>query len=532
MKNTGLVLFASLFVVGLLTWSLLSGGAQPPAGVPGQAAGNGGAAPVASAPPITVFVAASNRPVFEAIRQDYEAAYHTPIEVQYGPSQTLLSNMEVSGAADLYLPADDSFLDITEKKGLTKERIPLATMKAVAIVKKGNPKLVKTLSDLQRDDVNLVLADPDATAIGKQTREALSALNKWEALRTRAAAFKTTVNDVANDVKIGSAEAGIVYDAVAATYPELEIVRIPELDAITAHVAVGVTAASKQPTRALHLARYLSAVDKGLAQYAKFGFTPVSGDAWTETPDLLVYAGSMLRPAVEETFKLFEAREGVRITRVYNGCGILVAQMKAGQQPDAYFACDSEFMNEVQDLFQPRANVAQNELVILVPKGNQHAIATLADLAKPGLRVGIGHEKQCAMGWLTQRTLVEGGVKDQVMSNVTVQTPTGDMLVNQLKTGSLDAAVAYISNAAGSADVLDAIRIRGLQCSIAIQPLAISRTTKYPLLMDRLATSLKSAESKSQFLSFGFAWKFDDPVFGGAAPTTPPASTERRGETP
>ena len=38
------------------------------------------------------------------------------------------------------------------------------------------------------------------------------------------------------------------------------------------------------------------------------------------------------------------------------------------------------------------------------------------------------------------------------MKNVVVQTPTGDMLVNQMRSGSLDAAVAYLSNAAGSAD--------------------------------------------------------------------------------
>ena len=45
----------------------------------------------------------------------------------------------------------------------------------------------------------------------------------------------------------------------------------------------------------------------------------------------------------------------------------------------------------------------------------------------------------------------------QVMKNVVVQSPTGDMLVNQMLTGSLDACVAYISNAAGNKDRLEAI---------------------------------------------------------------------------
>ena len=78
--------------------------------------------------------------------------------------------------------------------------------------------------------------------------------------------------------------------------------------------------------------------------------------------------------------------------------------------------------------------VSQNELVILVAKGNPQNIASLKDLTREGLRVGIGHEKQCAMGWITQNTFREGGIQEEVMANVTVQTPTGDMLVNQMHT--------------------------------------------------------------------------------------------------
>jgi molybdate transport system substrate-binding protein len=215
----------------------------------------------------------------------------------------------------------------------------------------------------------------------------------------------------------------------------------------------------------------------------------------------------MLRPAIEETIKLFEQREGVIVDRVYNGCGILVGQMKAGQHPDAYFACDSEFMAQVTDLFPKSEAVSKNELVIMVHKGNPKGIKSLKDLSQPGLRVGIGHEKQCAMGWLTQRTLKEGGVQTEVMENVTVQTPTGDMLVNQLRAGSLDAAVAYLSNAAGSGEFLDAIRIEGLDCAQATQPFAVSKESKYPQTVGRLHAAILTAESKQRFLLEGFRWE-------------------------
>ena len=148
-----------------------------------------------------------------------------------------------------------------------------------------------------------------------------------------------------------------------------------------------------------------------------------------------------------------------------------------------------------------------NELAILVQKGNPHNIAGLRDLTKPGLRVGIGHEKQCAMGWVTQKTLEQSGLRTKIMENVTVQTPTGDMLVNQLRTGSLDAVVAYLSNAAGAGEFLDAIRIEGLSCSVATQPWAVARSSRYPRLAERLFRDICSADSQAIFTAEGFQWQ-------------------------
>ena len=219
-------------------------------------------------------------------------------------------------------------------------------------------------------------------------------------------------------------------------------------------------------------------------------------------------------PAIDATITAFEKREGLRISRVYNGCGILVAQMKGGQHPDIYFACDTEFMSQVPDLFPDSVDVSQNELVILVQKGNPKKISTLRDLSRKGVRVGIGHEKQCAMGWLTQNAFREGGVQKEVMANVTVQTPTGDMLVNQLQTGSLDAAVAYLSNAAGAEKFLDAIRIQNIECAVATQPIAIAPDSPYAQMASRLLEQIYSAESQKNFALEGFRWQLDGPSEG------------------
>lgn len=493
-----LIATASLVLLGGLAASLVS--RAPPATTKIEEAGNEKRAHA----PLTIYCAASNKSVLEAIRADYEREYGTPLQIQYGPSQTLLASLKVAGEGDLYLPADDSYLRLASE--LVEVEYPLARMTAVIAVPRGNPRGIAQFSDLLKSEVRLAQASADAAAIGHLTREALTASNQWEALKANTTVFKTTVNEVANDVKVGAVDAGIVFDAVLHDYGTLEAVAVPELSAIRAHVAVGVLKSSKHPREARHLARYLAARDKGLALYRKFGFEPVEGDAWSEQPEITLYAGSMLRPAIEQTITEFERQEGARVTRVYNGCGILVAQMKAGQVPDAYFACDTEFMNSVRDQFAAPLDVSQNELVILVQKGNPHKIGSLRDLTAPGLRVGIGHEKQCAMGWLTQRTFKESGYQAEVMKNVVVQTPTGDMLVNQMRSGSLDAAVAYLSNAAGAADSLEAIRIRGLACSVATQPFAVSKDSAHKHLAQRLLHAVRAEASRQRFASEGFRW--------------------------
>ena len=501
MSRIAFVVLGSLFALGLMLF-LLGKSTNPVS----QSSDLREDQDAVSSEPLMIFCAASNRAVMEKLVEDYANEYSRQVDVQFGPSQTLLSQMEVSQVGDLYLPADDSYLDMAQEKELVDEVLPIAKMQGVIAVKRGNPKSITQFSDLLRKEVRLVQADPDAAAIGKVTRRILQESKQWEPLKAATVAFRTTVTEAANDVLVGAADAAIVYDAVLHTYPDLEFVELSELEPTSSQISVGVIHSTKRAASALHFARYLSAKDRGLKRYADFGFRVSGGDQWTDVPQLKLFAGSMLRPAIEQTIKAFEEREGVVIDTVYNGCGILVAQMKSGQVPDAYFACDKEFMEQVPELFPTPIDLSQNELVIAVQKGNPHQIASLRDLTKQGLRVGIGHEKQCAMGWLTQNTFREGGVQQEVMENVTVQSPTGDMLVNQMRSGSLDAAVVYLSNTAGSGDVLDAVRIQGLECSIAVQPYAVSPNSSNGQTASRLFEQICKAESRKAFSAEGFGW--------------------------
>src|SRR5262249_13863692 len=150
------------------------------------------------------------------------------------------------------------------------------------------------------------------------------------------------------------------------------------LKGATAQVQIAATKTSAQPTQALRFARYVAAKDRGLEHLKKQGFeTTTRADAWASTPELVFYAGAMLRPAIEKTVAAFKEREGVRVITVYNGCGILVTNMRGGERPDLYFACDPQFLTMVQDWFDEPTVVSRNQLVIAVPKGNKHQLQSL-----------------------------------------------------------------------------------------------------------------------------------------------------------
>ena len=495
MRHPWRVVIGSLAVaaglVGLLFWQART---QSPATAPGQQ-------------PLLMFCAAGVRPVVEATAREYEQAFGVRVQLQYGGSGTLLSNLRVTGVGDLFLAADESYIKSAKELGLLAETISLARQRPVIAVAKGNPKTIRTLEDLQRTDVRVAVANPDAASIGRTVRALLQQTGQWAALEKHVTVFKPTVNDVANDVKIGSVDAGIVWDATARQYPELELVALPLFDAAAETISIGVLKRSQQPVAALRFARYLGARNKGLKQFEQFHYEPVAGDEWAERPEIVLFSGAMLRPGLEQTLKEFEEREGCRLTTVYDGCGILVAQMRAGHRPDAYFSGDTSFMNSVADLFLDSVNITDNYLMIIVQKGNPKGIQTVQDLTKPGLRIGLPHREKSAMGNIAWKMLVQMNLFDALGQNLKVESPTDDFLINQIRAGSLDAIIACRSNWTGARNYLDAIPIDHPLARLT-QPYAVGRNTRYPQLMARLRDAITSPAPRQRFEAGGFGWRY------------------------
>ena len=294
-KRTGAINSFYALIIGALVLLVILGAYLLSMGKPARTSSgsksNSGNGPRASNELFMYCAAGIRTPVVQIVA-DYEREYGVSIRLQYGGSNTLLGQIQIAKTGDLYLAADDDYVKLAQEKKLVQESLPIGTQWPALAVQRGNPKNIRSIDDLLRDDVRTALGSPDQPAVGKATRNLLNASGHWERLEkhvTDTGAFLPTVPEVANSVKIGSVDAGVIWNTTLPQYRELELVPTPELEAGIARITLGVLASSGKPTEALRFARYMTARDKGLATFKDHGFVPVDGDEWTVAPEINFY---------------------------------------------------------------------------------------------------------------------------------------------------------------------------------------------------------------------------------------------------
>ncbi len=238
-----------------------------------------------SADALVIYCAAGAQRPMARIAREYEKAYGVSIQLQYGGSGTLLSNLKLTDRADLFLAADRSYIERARNWNLVVDEFPVVNQRAVVAVQKGNPLQIHFLEDLRRPDLRLSLGNPDAASIGKLTQIILQEANLWTEVRKsvqRRGVFKPMVTDLANDVRIGAVDVAVVWDNVVAQYPDLEAVHMPEFDARVEQITVALMKSSTDPQAARRFILYLTASNRGLLMFSEAGYDAVDGVQWVE----------------------------------------------------------------------------------------------------------------------------------------------------------------------------------------------------------------------------------------------------------
>lgn len=168
--------------------------------------------------------------------------------------------------------------------------------------------------------------------------------------------------------------------------------------------------------------------------------------------ELVVSAAASLTNAFERVGDEFEAAHSeVTVTFNFAGSSRLAQQINEGAPADVFASADPENMQTVTGAGNGRGSptvFTRNQLVITVPPDNPAGIATLADLAEPGVKVALCAE-QVPCGAAAATALDAGGVD---LTPVTLEQDVRATL-SKVTLGEVDAALVYRTDAAAFSDV-------------------------------------------------------------------------------
>ena len=194
---------------------------------------------------VRLYAGAGLRRAVEALATAFEKETGISISPDYAGSGVLISRARLDAEADLFMPGDVWYVDrLNELAGLIESKTAVAFFVPVIIVRKGNPKNIRTPEDFFRKDVAVALGQAKACQVGRASTKILqkhgldrAALGAKESL---------TVNELGVWVKMGDIDAAIVWDAIAANLAEsVETIEIPKDKNVISRVVVGLMTTSR-----------------------------------------------------------------------------------------------------------------------------------------------------------------------------------------------------------------------------------------------------------------------------------------------
>lgn len=197
--------------------------------------------------PIFVYCAAGMRVPIDKLTKMFEQEQLGKVEITYDGSNRLLGQIELSNRGDLYISGDAEYVDLAKQKGLVTESKTICYFIPVIMVQKGNPKKITSLEDLLKPNIKIGQGDEKAAAVGRVTIKILNQnsidYNTW---KKNVVLVTPTVNELANAIKLGTIDAAIVWNAIAASYPnDADVVKILSQKNIFPKVEAGILKASK-----------------------------------------------------------------------------------------------------------------------------------------------------------------------------------------------------------------------------------------------------------------------------------------------
>jgi len=226
---------------------------------------------------------------------------------------------------------------------------------------------------------------------------------------------------------------------------------------------------------------------------------------------ITVFAGSASKPALEEAAQVFEEETGIKVYLTFGGSGTMLSQLEIAREGDLYIPGSPDYMVLAEEEGMVYADtveiLAYLVPAILVQEGNPSNIQSLADLAQPGIEVGVGAPETVCVGLYAYEILEYNGLLDEIQQagTIVVHAESCSKTAALISLKTVDAILGWRVFSEWNPEDIDVVYLQPDQLTrLAYVPGAVSTFTKNEESARRFLDFLASAEGQQIFNKWGY----------------------------
>lgn len=235
---------------------------------------------------LLVFAGAASKPPTELAARAFEEKTGVKVELVFGGSGYVLSQMELGKTGDVYFPGSSDYMELAKQKGLVlpeTEKYVVYLVNAIN-VPKGNPKNIRTLKDLARPGVKVAIANPEGVCVGLYAVEIIEknlTLQEKEMLKRNIVNYPESCEKTASAVAMGTVDAVIGWSVFEHWDPErIETIPLKKEEIIrVGYIPAAVSAFSKNKELAQEFVYFLVSKE-GQKFYKEYKYFTTPEEAW------------------------------------------------------------------------------------------------------------------------------------------------------------------------------------------------------------------------------------------------------------
>jgi molybdate transport system substrate-binding protein len=231
-----------------------------------------------------------------------------------------------------------------------------------------------------------------------------------------------------------------------------------------------------------------------------------SGNQDRET--LTVSVAASLQDAMKELAPIYErSHQGVKLNFNFGASGALEQQIESGAPVDVFFSAAPKPIDQLASkgliLADTRRDLLQNQLVLVVPKGN-NGPNSFQQLADPEVKlIALGEPASVPAGDYGRQVLQSLHIWESVQSKLVLAKDVRQVLT-YVETGNAEAGIVYATDARTSRSVRVTSTAPAGSHAPVVYPVAVVKTSHDVAAARAFVKFLAGPDAKAVFSRLGF----------------------------